>query len=82
MNCVPGGTLRNRDWLAEFVEWGPTTTEQEQLVLCDAQTSGGLLIAVPPDRVEHLVDALQARRTLAAAVIGEVIEPPCRIEVR
>lgn len=80
--CVPGGTLRNRDWLNEFVQWGPGTSNEEQLVLCDAQTSGGLLIAVPPSRAQALIDSLRARGTIAAASVGEIIEPPCRIEVR
>ena len=44
-------------------------------VLADAQTSGGLLIAVAPDRVDRLIDALRARRTRAAAVVGEVTAP-------
>jgi selenide,water dikinase len=41
-------------------------------VLADAQTSGGLLIAVPPDRADQLVDALKQRNTRAAAVVGQV----------
>ena len=44
-------------------------------VLADAQTSGGLLIAVAPDRADRLIDALRARRTRAAAVVGEVTAP-------
>ena len=44
-------------------------------VLADAQTSGGLLIAVAPDRADRLIDALRARRTRAAAVVGAVTAP-------
>ena len=44
-------------------------------VLADAQTSGGLLIAVAPDRADRLINALRARRTRAAAVVGEVTAP-------
>lgn len=44
-------------------------------ILADAQTSGGLLIAVAPDRADRLIDALRARRTRAAAVIGEATVP-------
>jgi selenide,water dikinase len=40
--------------------------------LCDAQTSGGLLISVPADRADVLIDALQAAPTPAAAIIGDV----------
>ena len=41
-------------------------------VLADAQTSGGLLISVPPDRTDALVEALTKRETRAATVIGTV----------
>ena len=43
------------------------------VVLADAQTSGGLLIAVPPTRVEQLVQKLTDAGTLAHAVVGEVV---------
>lgn len=39
-------------------------------VLADAQTSGGLLISVPPDRTDRLLDALQQQETRAAVVVG------------
>ena len=45
-------------------------------LLCDAQTSGGLLIAVPADGVDQLIEALDAAQTLAAARIGAVVEGP------
>ena len=41
-------------------------------VLADAQTSGGLLIAVAPDKADSLVAGLRQRRTRAAAVIGDI----------
>ncbi len=44
-------------------------------VLADAQTSGGLLIAVAPDRVDALLAALRRERTPCAAVIGRVSGP-------
>jgi len=43
-------------------------------VLADAQTSGGLLIAVRPDRADALRAALEDHDTLAAAEIGTVVE--------
>lgn len=44
---------------------------EKEPLLCDPQTSGGLLLAIPPDRAERLVDAL-AERGHEAAVIGEL----------
>ena len=71
---VPGGTRRNRDSLAETVRWDPAVDETTQLLLCDAQTSGGLLIAVRPERSDDLVERLRAVPTPAAAIIGEVTD--------
>ena len=77
---VPGGTRRNLAFLADRVTWAEEIGETERLVLSDAQTSGGLLIAVAPDRAELLRAALIARGTLAAAEIGEIVAGE-RIEV-
>lgn len=46
--------------------------------LADAQTSGGLLIAVPPDRADQLIEALKRRKTRAAAIVGRVAERSAR----
>jgi selenide,water dikinase len=77
----PGGTKRNRQALEGKVTWAPGITEEAQLVLCDAQTSGGLLIAVPKAKSPTLIAALQAAQTLAAARIGEIIADGGRIDV-
>ncbi len=67
---VPGGTQRNLAAVRSSVTWDTGLSEIEQLVLADAQTSGGLLIAVAPDKTDALIAALQARGALAAAVVG------------
>jgi selenide,water dikinase len=56
-DVVPSGTRRNHAFLAPHVDWGELT-EPEQLVLADAQTSGGLLIAAadPEDMRLRLVE--------------------------
>ena len=75
---VPGGTQRNFQHLqaTHAVEWGAGITELEQLVLSDAQTSGGLLVAVPHARTVALLDHPRAARTPAAARIGEIVADP------
>ncbi len=79
---APGGTHANWRFLADWVTWGPDVTKDEQLLLADAQTSGGLLMAVPPGRADDLVAALIARGTPAAAIVGEIVDGPSgRIEV-
>jgi selenide,water dikinase len=47
---IAGGTRRNRDWVSEFVEWSDSVPDERRWLLCDAMTSGGLLVAAIPGR--------------------------------
>lgn len=66
------GTHANALYLRDEVSWDKSLTPQQQLVLFDAQTSGGLLMAAPEDVAPALVAKLGEVGTLAAAVIGHV----------
>jgi selenide,water dikinase len=66
--CVPGGTGRN---LASYGHKLEPMAERWQQLLCDPQTSGGLLIAVRPEQAAAL-EALLAERGLHAGCIGEL----------
>ncbi len=69
----PGGASDNRLYFGQFVHFDPQISEEEMMLLFDPQTSGGLLLAVPPSKVEALFER-------AAALdqplwqIGEVIQ--------
>lgn len=81
--AVPGGSKRNQESVADAVRFDATVDATMRLLLADAQTSGGLLIAVPAERLDALVAALGRERTPAAAVIGRVTAGPAgRIDVR
>ena len=69
---VPGGTKRNLEFVSPHVDWPDDLSEQERLLLCDAQTSGGLLIAVPASSAGSLLLQLERQGAPAAAVIGEL----------
>ena len=71
---APGGTQRNLDSLGDSVRWHESLSHTEQVVLCDAQTSGGLLISVPRDREDVLLEQLERHGVAGAAVIGEVTD--------
>lgn len=71
---VPGGSVANQTFLEPFVQWSAGVGEAMRVALADAQTSGGLLIAVPSARVDELVGALSAAPTPVVAVIGELVE--------
>ncbi len=69
---VPGGTERNLAALEGQVEWVAQLPAAERLLLADAQTSGGLLIAIPPEDEHALREALAAAGALATATVGRV----------
>ena len=70
---VPGGTKRNLADLMDDVLFDVAVTDVHRTLLADAQTSGGLLMAVAPDRLEALMADLRAVAP-AAAVVGAVVE--------
>jgi selenide,water dikinase len=79
---IPGGTGRNIEDARDDARFDDAVPDLIRTLLCDAQTSGGLLICVRPENLGVLLDALAAEATPAAAVIGEVIEGmPGRIEI-
>lgn len=68
--CIPGGTLRNYDSYASKLG---RLQELHKRVLCDPQTSGGLLIAVTPEGNDSFL-AAAAQMGLDLAPIGELVE--------
>jgi selenide,water dikinase len=69
---IPAGTYRNRDHVAPYVDIAVTVTPAEQDLLCDPQTSGGLLMAVPEAKKEELLAALSHEGVGRVSVIGRV----------
>jgi selenide,water dikinase len=78
---VPGGTERNLK-AAEKVEWAADLTTTDRYLCVDAQTSGGLLLAVPAENEAAMLSALQEEGTPVTAVIGRIIAgPPGHVRV-
>ena len=73
---APGGTYRNVNSVADSMDWDDSLTEEDRLLLCDAQTSGGLLISVPSENRDKLVVALHEAAVPVVAVIGEITAGP------
>jgi selenide,water dikinase len=75
--AVPGGTRTNyRLALENGVQFSQSVSEARRLALCDAQTSGGLLLAVPPERSTELVHALKKAGLGGASEIGSLTPEP------
>ena len=70
--AIPGGTQRNLESLREAVRFEPGVSQPDRTLLVDAQTSGGLLIALAPEREGRLLEALAREGTPVAATIGRV----------
>ena len=70
---VPGGTRRNLEDLAGDLDFADSVDEVTRILLADAQTSGGLLMCVAPDRLTALLTDLEGD-TPSASVIGEVVQ--------
>jgi selenide,water dikinase len=76
MGLVPGGTGANRDFASCGLEIDGYLSPFLLDILYDPQTSGGLLIALPPERADKFVENLHAEGWTAAAIVGEVVEEP------
>lgn len=70
---VPGGSKANHKWLADDVLYEDILPE-EQLVLCDAITSGGLFVALNEQEAVEYVDQLKSRGLAYASIVGRVTE--------
>jgi selenide,water dikinase len=73
---IPGGAGRNRKYRGAMVQVSPRMPACILDILFDPQTSGGLLMAVAPERARRLLRALARRGETAAAVIGRVVKKP------
>ena len=71
--CIPGGTQKNRAYAEHHARWEDAVDDVTRTLLCDAQTSGGLLFSVAVDAVHGAVERLRAEG-LAAAHIGELVD--------
>jgi selenide,water dikinase len=73
MGMIPGGTRANQKSYDPLVEWSSDVSLTDQVLMNDAQTSGGLLMFVPQAGKNKLIAALQKEHILAAH-IGDLLE--------
>lgn len=69
-DIIPGGTKENRNHTEPEIIWDPQISSTMKTILNDAQTSGGLLLAVPRREAEALIADLYGNEIRPVAVIG------------
>lgn len=72
--AVPGGTRRNLKYVSEYSEFDPEIASHEKIILADAQTSGGLLIAIPDEGKSELLNLLEEKGVEWFSKIGRLVE--------
>ena len=72
---IPGGTKRNLDYVSSQVNFSKNISQEQQYILADAQTSGGLLISVSQEKADELVKILNINNCLTSSIIGKVYNP-------
>jgi len=71
---IPGGTQRNLEAATAVTTYHDEVPAADRILLADAQTSGGLLLAVAPARLDALLAGLKQEQTMAASVVGRLVE--------
>ncbi|HEX6832141.1 MAG TPA: selenide, water dikinase SelD [Rudaea sp.] len=78
---VTGASGRNWDSFGSDVDLNPTIDAAQKALLCDPQTSGGLLVACAPEAAAQVLDVFRAGGFAQAALIGEMTDGPARVRV-
>jgi len=72
-NVVPGGSKRNMKYLEDKVSYDKNISNTLKQILCDAQTSGGLLIAINKNDAKEYLKEIQECTFGYASIVGEII---------
>ena len=76
MGLIPGGTYRNKEFRAPMVDFSDRLPDYMPDILFDAQTSGGLLMAVNASQADKLLASLHEAGISEAAIVGEIVATP------
>jgi len=73
---IPEGTLKNQEIYSCSVEKKPDIPSEEEIILYDAQTSGGLLLSISPEQAEKVKELLFQQGFTLSEIIGKIIKVP------
>ncbi len=71
-NVIPGGLKNNRKYYKPRISMGTGVSELDEILVVDPQTSGGLLISIPREKAEALVEDLRSNGVEEACIIGKI----------
>jgi selenide,water dikinase len=74
LGMIPGGTLKNKEIYSCSVEKKPDITSEQEIVLFDAQTSGGLLLSISPEQAEKAKELLFQEGFTSSQIIGKILK--------
>jgi selenide,water dikinase len=72
MDAIPGGTRGNHEHYSAYIRWDENLSQVERYMICDAQTSGGLLLSVPESIAGDLLEQLHQNGCQVAGIVGKI----------
>jgi cysteine desulfurase len=72
-NIIPGGSTNNLNYFSKYIDWDTNISDIEKIILCDAQTSGGLLFTIPMSQKNEVIKQLKKSGIEYASHIGNCI---------
>ena len=72
--CIPGAAFRNLEYAENDTSFAPDLDYNLKMIAFDAQTSGGLLMTVPADKADDIINDLHKSGLTSAAIVGETFE--------
>ncbi|HEY5469605.1 MAG TPA: AIR synthase-related protein, partial [Bacteroidales bacterium] len=73
--CIPGASFRNLDYAEKDIDFASDLDYNLKMIAFDAQTSGGLLFSVSPDKMNQILKELHSAGLRNSNVIGSVTDP-------
>lgn len=71
--CIPGAAFRNLRYVESETHFSENVVYEKKMLICDAQTSGGLLLCCPRDKKDSLLNDLKAEGCSESTIVGEVL---------
>jgi selenide,water dikinase len=79
---IPGGTIKNKENYSCGVEKKQSIPSEQEIILYDAQTSGGLLLAIEPEQAEKAKELLYQQGFTLSQIIGKIIKVSAGRKIR